>query len=331
MLNSTALILNLGGLLRLLAIGAALLSYSAFAFDLQGHRGTRGNEPENTMAAFERALQIGVTTLEMDAAITADGVVVIYHDRALNPAITRDGSGRWLPRQDRLIRSMSYAELKLFDVGRNDRNTEYGRQFPQQQSRDGQRIPRLADVFARVKELGADHVRFDIETKIDPNFPEQTLPPEKFVTALLHVIRNAGMTTRVMIQSFDWRTLQLIQTLEPTIETMYLTTRNSNRDTLDGGTWTAGMLLRDHASPAHMIKAAGGSIWAPSFQNLTADSVKSAQKLGLKVIPWTVNEAADAERLIDWGVDGIISDYPDRIRLVMQRRGIPTPPTIGGR
>ncbi len=85
MLNSTALILNLGGLLRLLAIGAALLSYSAFAFDLQGHRGTRGNEPENTMAAFERALQIGVTTLEMDAAITADGVVVIYHDRALNP------------------------------------------------------------------------------------------------------------------------------------------------------------------------------------------------------------------------------------------------------
>jgi glycerophosphoryl diester phosphodiesterase len=331
MRRPTTLISKLRTFLRVFAMSVALVPCIAAAFDLQGHRGTRGNEPENTMAAFERALQIGVTTLEMDAAITADGVVVVYHDRALNPAITRDGSGRWLPRQDRLIKSLSYAELKLFDVGANDKNSEYGRQFPQQQAREGQQIPRLADVFARVKELGADHVRFDIETKIDPNHPDQTLPPEQFVAALLQVIRDAGMTSRVMIQSFDWRTLQLIQKLQPGMETMYLTTRSRSRDTLDGGTWTAGFLLRDHASPAHMIKAAGGAIWAPSFQNLTAEAVKSAQQLGLKVIPWTVNEAADAERLIEWGVDGIISDYPDRIRVVMQRRGIPLPAPVGGR
>jgi glycerophosphoryl diester phosphodiesterase len=329
--NQRASVPKLGPALRAGAALAAFVSCSALALDLQGHRGTRGNEPENTMAAFERALQIGVTTLEMDAAVTADGEVVIYHDRALNPAITRDRSGQWLRGQDVLIKSLSYAELQTFDVGRNDKSSEYGRQFPDQQARDGQRIPRLADVFARVKELGADQVRFDIETKIDPRYPDQTLPPEQFVAALLKVVRDAGMTSRVMVQSFDWRTLRLIQKLEPGIETMYLTTRSRARDTLDGGTWTAGMLLKDYPSPAHMIKAAGGAIWAPAYQNLTADAVKSAQELGLKVIPWTVNEAADAERLIDWGVDGIISDYPDRIRVVMERRGIPLPAPIGRR
>lgn len=319
------------GLLRVLAVSAACLCGSSWGFDLQGHRGTRGLEPENTLAAFERALQIGVTTLEMDAAVTADGVVVIYHDRALNPAITRDASGQWVARSDRLIKSLTHAELRQFDVGRNNQSTDYGRQFPHQQPRDGERIPTLAEVFAKVKALGADQVRFDIETKIDPNHPDQTLPPEAFVDALLKVIREAGMASRVMVQSFDWRTLQLIQRLEPEIQTMYLTVRGRNRDTFDGGTWTAGRLLRDHASPAHMVKAAGATIWAPFFQNLDAGTVKTAQQLGLMVIPWTVNEGSDAERLIDWGVDGIISDYPDRIRAVMQRRGLPLPPSIGAR
>jgi glycerophosphoryl diester phosphodiesterase len=312
-------------------VAVMLLSFAAHAFDLQGHRGTRGNEPENTIAAFERALQIGVTTLEMDAGVTSDGVVVVHHDRALNPATTRDGSGRWLARQNTLIRSMSYADLQAFDVGQIDKTSEYGRQFPNQQARNGQRIPRLADVFARVKALGADHVRFDIETKVDPNFPAQTLAPEPFVAALLAVIRDAGMTSRVMVQSFDWRTLRLIQQLEPSIETMYLTIRSKVRDTFDGGTWTGGMLLRDYVSVPHMIKAAGGAIWAPAFQNLTRDDLKAAQELGLKVIPWTVNEPGDADRLIDWGVDGIISDYPDRVRDVMQRRGMPLPAAVEGR
>jgi glycerophosphoryl diester phosphodiesterase len=315
--------------LRALAIAVVFLPLGAPAFDLQGHRGTRGNEPENTIAGFERALQIGVTTLEMDAGVTADGTVVVYHDRALNPFITRDKSGQWLRRQDKLIKHLSYEEIKLFDVGRIDKSTEYGRQFPNQEARDGQRIPRLADVFARVNELGADHVRFDIETKIDPNHPDQTLPPEEFVTALLKVVRDAGMTRRVVIQSFDWRTLQLVQKVEPAIETMYLTSRSRTRDTLEGGTWTAGMLLKDYESAPHMVKASGGSIWAPAFQNLTAEGVKAAQKLGLKVIPWTVNELKDAEQLIDWGVDGIISDYPDRIRGVLQRRGIALPAAVG--
>ena len=183
-------------------------------------------------------------------------------------------------------------------------------------------------MFARVKALGADNVRFDIETKITPTAPDDTLAPEPFVRALLAVIREAGMTKRVMIQSFDWRTLKLVQQLEPGMQTVYLTIRTRNSDNLADGTWTGGMLLRDHASPGHMVKAAGGSIWSPNQGSLTRDDLKSAQQLGLKVIPWTVNDPAVADRLIEWGVDGIISDYPDRIREVMAKRGMPLPPPV---
>ena len=312
-----------------LLLAALAASAPLQAFDLQGHRGTRGLAPENTLAAFERALEIGVTTLEMDAAITADGIVVISHDPALNPAITRDAQGRWLQARGPLIKSTTLAELQTFDVGRIDPSSAYGRQFPAQRARDGERLPTLAAVFARVKELGADSVRFDIETKVFPTRPEETLAPEAFVRTLLAVIREAGMTGRVIIQSFDWRTLQIVQKLEPGMETMYLTIRSRDFDTLNGGTWTAGLLLGDFPSVAHMVNSAGGTIWAPAFQNLTAADLKSAQQLGLKIVPWTVNETADADRLIAWGVDGIISDYPDRVREVMQRRGLPLPAANG--
>ena len=311
-----------------LLLAGSTLCLGAFAFDLQGHRGTRGNDPENTLPAFERALEIGVSTLELDIGVTADGVVVISHDPALNPALTRDAGGQWLKGRGPLIRSLSHAQLQAYDVGRLDPASDYAKQFPAQQAKDGERLPTLAAVFARVKALGADNVRFDIETKVSPTAPDETLAPEPFVRALLGVIREAGMTKRVMIQSFDWRTLKLVQQLEPGMETMYLTIRSRSADNLADGTWTGGMLLRDHASPGHMVKAAGGTIWAPNQASLTRDDLKSAQQLGIKVIPWTINDPAVADRLIEWGVDGIISDYPDRIREVMAKRGLPLPPQI---
>jgi len=141
------------------------------------------------------------------------------------------------------------------------------------------------------------------------------------VQALLAVIREAGMTRRVMIQSFDWRTLALVQRLEPGMETVYLTTRGST----DSGLWSDGRRLRDYAGIPEMVKAAGGTTWSPRYDLLSAADVERAQGLALRVIPWTVNDPADADRLIGWGVDGLISDYPDRVREVMRKRGLPLP------
>jgi glycerophosphoryl diester phosphodiesterase len=305
---------------------AAALPLASPAFDLQGHRGTRGNAPENTLPAFERALEIGVTTLELDIGVTADGVVVISHDPYLNPTITRDAAGQWLQgTRGPLIKSLTLAQLQAYDVGRINPDTPYAKTFNLQQPRDGARVPTLAALFDRVKALRADAVRFNIETKINPSQPEDTVAPDVMTAALLKVVRDAGMTQRVAVQSFDWRTLRLVQQMEPSIPTVYLTIQTANNDNLQTGEWTAGLKFADHGSAPKMVKASGGAIWSPNGGAVTEPLVKEAQSLGLKVIPWTINTAVDMERLIGWGVDGIITDYPDRLRAVMQARGLPLP------
>lgn len=298
----------------------------ATAFDLQGHRGARGLMPENTLPAFERALAIGVTTLELDTGITADGVVVISHDPVLNPDLVRGPDGQWLS-SPTPIRSLTWAQLQPYDVGRIRPGSRYAQQFPHQQAIDGTRMPKLAELFERVKVLGADTVQFDIETKIDPRRPELTLAPEPFVQALLAVIRAHGLEERVMVQSFDWRTLQLLRAQAPKVRTVYLSVQRPQFNTIDTepGLWTAGLRLADHGSVPRMVKAAGGHVWSPNFNDLSPALLREAQGLGLKVIPWTVNEPADIARILDWAVDGIISDYPDRVRTEMARRGLPLP------
>ena len=313
-------------LVRVLALCLGFVCAApALALDLQAHRGGRGLWPENTLAAFENALRMGVTTLELDVAITADGVAVISHEPALYPGTARDADGRWLKEPGPLIRSLSLADVQRYDVGRLNPDLAYGKPFALQQPVDGQRIPTLASLFALGKQLGANDVQFDIETKIFPNRPNDTVAPEPFVDTLLAAIRDAGMTERVMIQSFDWRTLALVQRLEPGMRTVYLTIESRNSNNVRDPAWTAGRKASDYESVPAMIKAAGGAIWAPNFNNIDAGSAQRAHDAGLKLVPWTVNEAVDMRRLIDWGVDGIITDYPDRLREVMRERGLPLP------
>lgn len=317
------------------AMQARIRSYGTpqRAFDLQAHRGGRGLRPENTLASFENAIRMGVTTLELDIAITADGVPVISHDPALNPDITRDAQGQWLQGRGPLIKSLTLAQLQTYDVGRINPASRYAREYPDQQARDGQRVPTLASLFKRVKDMGAKEIHFDMETKINPTQPDATLAPEAFVKTMLAVIREAGMTQRVMVQSFDWRTLELLHQLEPGLRTMYLSIAIEGHavyNTLKDGSWNAGHLLKDHGgSVPRMVKAsagqAAGVIWAPYEKNLSAELVKETQALGLKVIPWTVNEKLPMQRYIEWGVDGIITDYPDRLREVMLQKGLPLP------
>ncbi len=295
-------------------------------FDLQGHRGARGLAPENTLAAFDRALDVGVSTLELDIAITADKIAVISHDPALLEAITRDAQGRWLASKGPLISRLSLAQLQTYDVGRANPETPYGRLYPQQTPSDGERVPTLAALFKRINERGAHGVKFNIETKIVPTQPHETVTPQEFVDTLLAAIHAADMTRRVTVQSFDWRTLQLVQKQAPGLPTAYLTIENANFNNLADGTWTAGFKRADFASVPHMVKAAGGAVWSPNFNNLTEALVKQSKALGLPVIPWTVNNPADMDRLVKWGVDGIITDYPDRLRLVMQANAIALPP-----
>lgn len=305
-----------------------LASATAGAFDLQGHRGARGLAPENTLAAFERALAVGVDTLELDVVMTADDVPVVLHDLTLNPAVVRQPDGAWLGSRP-AVRSQTLAELQRFDVGRLDPNSRYGRQFSGQEASDGERIPTLAAVLERIRTLAGDRPagmpRLNIETKLDPRQPALSPEPAAFVDAILAVIRDAGMTGRVTLQSFDWRTLRHLHEVEPEIPTACLTTQGSANDNVRDGLWTAGLGIADHASVAAMAKAAGCTIWSPNFNNLQQADVEGAQAIGMTVVPWTVNLQPDMQRLLDWGVDGLITDYPDRLREVMAQRRMPLP------
>jgi glycerophosphoryl diester phosphodiesterase len=305
-----------------------LLGSSAGALDLQGHRGARGLAPENTLAGFATALGVGVTTLELDVVVTRDDVIVVSHDPALNPAITRDADGRFLAARGPLIRELGHAELARYDVGRLQPGTSYARNHPDQVPVDGARIPRLADVFALVRKSGNDSVRFSIETKLTPQAPQDTPGPEPFARAVVAAIREAGVAGRATIQSFDWRTLAVVQKEAPEIGTVYLTARQRWLDNVgakEGSAWTNGVQFKDHGSVPKMVRAAGGRIWSSYFGDLDAAQVEEARALGLTVLAWTVNQPADIARMLELGVDGIISDRPDRVRAEMARRGMPLP------
>jgi glycerophosphoryl diester phosphodiesterase len=299
--------------------------------DIQGHRGARGLAPENTLPAFVRALAIGVTTLELDCAVTKDGVMVVSHDPAFNPDIARGPDGKWLQEPGPAIWRLTYEETRRYDVGRINPASAYARRWPEQRPVDGTHVPRLADVFALVKKSGNESVRFNIETKVFPPEPGLTTTPDDFVRKLIAAIRAGGMEHRAAIQSFDWRTLQVVQKEAPAIPTVYLTVEKGFMDSVqrDKGSspWTAGFhVSRCGGSIPRMVKAAGGAVWSPYCAETTREQVKEAQALGLKVVVWTANEPADMRRLIEWGVDGIISDRPDLLRRTAGEMGIALPP-----
>lgn len=264
--------------------------------DVQGHRGCRGYLPENTLPAFERALEIGVNTLELDVAVTRDGVVVVHHDRGLNPAIARGPDGKWVKRATP-INQMTWAELQTYDVGRLDPASAYGKKFPQQKPIDGTRIPKLSDLFALA---GSADVRFNIEPKSDEDQPDETLPPEPFARALIAEVRKHSMEKRTTVQAFDWRLLKVVEREAPEMPTVYCT--------------------EGQGSDPARVHAAGGKIWSPDFQRLTPTKLVIARKSNIWVTVWTVNEPADIALMIAMGVDGIACDYPDRVFEELRKR-----------
>jgi glycerophosphoryl diester phosphodiesterase len=309
-----------------LSLLAFLLACAAQAqsIDLQGHRGARGLLPENTLAGFQRALELGVTTLELDIAITKDGVLVVHHDQTLNPDITRGADGKFLEGRGPAIHSLTWAELQAYDVGRLKPGTDYARNYPEQKPVDGARIPRLADLFEMTR--GNAKVRFAIETKLHPEKPDETPAPEPFARAVVEEIRKAGVAGRSQVLSFDWRTLQVVQKIAPEIPTVYLSIQrrldNIQANNPAGSPWTAGFQFREHGSVPRMIKAAGGGYWSVFFNDLTPAGLQEARALGLKVLVWTVNDPAAMGRMLDLGVDGLITDRPDLAIPLLKGRGI---------
>jgi glycerophosphoryl diester phosphodiesterase len=280
------------------------------SIELHGHRGARGLLPENTLAGFAGALKIGVDTIELDVAMTSDGIVVVSHDPALNPDITRTSDGAWLARHGPPIRSLRVTDLARYDVGRIRSGSAYAAEFPDQVPRDGAHIPALDEVL-RID----PHVNFNIELKTFPLQPELTVDGATMAAAVAAVADATGTTGRITVQSFDWRGPRHLRRTRPDVRVAWLT-----RAAIlpQARVWWDGPDPSDFGgSVPRAVAGEGGPIWAPAHADLTTERVAEAHDLGLLVIPWTVNRPDDMRRLIGWGVDGLITDRPDMARAVM--------------
>lgn len=315
-----------------LLIVAAAVSIAAGgragAFDIEAHRGGRALFPENTLPSFANALSLGVDTLELDMGVTQDGVIVVSHERGLNPDLARTADGVYVAPPGIPFVRLRLADVKQYDVGQIRPGSAYAAQFPEQRAVPGTPIPTLAEVFALVRKSGDEHVRLNIETKIDPNHPEESPDPPHFVALVLELLRAEKFADRVMIQSFDWRSLQLVQKLAPAIPTVYLSQQAFAPTVFvdKPSPWTAGFDPKDYGgSLPRAIKAAGGAIWSPFHGDVDAALIAESHRLGLAVVVWTVNKPADMTRMIDMGVDGIISDRPDLLREIAAQKGFALP------
>ncbi|MBB71323.1 MAG: glycerophosphodiester phosphodiesterase [Legionellales bacterium] len=296
---------------------------------LYGHRGAAGLAPENTLPAYDTALRLGVDVVDMDVGMTKDGVVVVSHDLALNPAFTTDPEGMPVPADKLYIKDLTFAELQRYDVGTLNKSTEYAKQFPNQIAIPNTHIPRLEAVIDYVNKRSNGKVRFQIELKTDPSQPDATVSPEQLAKAVVDVVQQTGVADKVEIHSFDWRGLQAIKQLDPSIKLSYLTDFTwyngiLAQDPKQAALWYAGHKVdTDPKTTLKLIKQLGGNVWCANYEDITPALVKQAHDLGLEVVVWSVDAVPDMVRMSDAKVDGIITNRPDVLRGVMAVRKEP--------
>ncbi|GLZ32599.1 putative glycerophosphoryl diester phosphodiesterase precursor [Lentzea sp. NBRC 105346] len=262
---------------------------------------------ESTLASFGKALEVGVTTLELDLQITKDGREVITHDRKTNPAKCIG------PHAGKYVKDLTFAEVRTLDCG-----SRRWDQYPDQELSPGARMPTLAELFELVRSRQAWTIRFNIETKVEAAAPHETAPREQFVQVAVREIRRSGFLPNVTIQSFDWGTLIRVREVEPRIPLVALTQPDFLCEP-----WTGGIDVGDNIARA--VRSFGASALSPVHTMVTQELVDQAHEEGLKVIPWTVDDPARMHELIGLGIDGLITDYPDRLRKVLAERGFSLP------
>ncbi len=325
-----------------LAAPVAVQASPPSRFDLQAHRGGLGLTTEGSLQAFGKALRLGVSTLELDTHITRDGKVVVTHDRQVSAQKCRDtapvtpGDPSY-PYVGKYVKDLTLAQLQSMDCGFQQLPGH-----PEQEQIKGFRMVQLRDVFTLVKRYRAHGVKLNIETKVEAGAPEQTAPREVFVRRVFAEIRRSGLEHQVTVQSFDWGALRQMHRLAPRWPLVALT----NYDFLQVGRpgaspWLGGLDADDYGGD--FVRAAdaipgvtilspvygfpqNGKVGDPGFRFYAdAAMVRRAHARGLKVIPWTCDDPATIGALLDIGVDGIITNYPNRVRDIMAARGMRLP------
>ena len=306
-------------------------------FDLEAHRGGRDVRPENTLYSYAYAIELGATSIECDMQLTKDGQIVMSHNPILNSDITRDENGNYIENNKYDIRLMTVDKLKKFDVGVMDPNCgEYYDLHGKTQFTYDAKIPTLEELMQLIQSYGDKNIVLNIETKSYPDPVsagyKNNADPKKFVEVFNNIVKKYDMEDRVVLQSFDWQTLIEMKKLNPNIFTSALwqeqpswgrDSESLRRYEKKKSPWLGGLDIKDYqGNPVKAAHAIGADIISPYYTEISKQDVDEAHSLGMKVVPWTVNNEKDMNMLLDMGVNGIISDKPWLLKQVLEKRNI---------
>ncbi|MFF5210066.1 glycerophosphodiester phosphodiesterase family protein [Streptosporangium sp. NPDC000396] len=297
--------------------------------EIHGHRGARGLRPENTLPGLAYALELGVDALEFDVALTADRRLVLTHDLTVSAVTSADRRPAFrddplYPYVGRPVRELTLAQLRTLDCGVRLPLHPTDRFIHTQVPVPDTRMPTLGAVLGLVDAYNADGVRMHVELKSDPTRPEISSSPREFTEMVIAELDRHGRLDGAAILSFDWRILEIARSLVPATRRYALI----ERATVDSA-WLNGLRLEDFGGdlPAAAV-AAGGTTLSPEHVLVDQELARQAEKAELPLVPWTVNEPGRAAELLDLGVAGIVTDYPDRMRALWADRGMPVPAPI---
>ena len=360
-LIALAIVVGVFGLIQI--VRAAPAKKPLAGIQVYAHRGLRAYAPENSMPAYHAMMRVGADWADMDVVMTEDGEIVVGHDPVLNPDIVRDENGNFLaaskeavmtgPREalgayigKYAVKRLTLADLQKYDTGALNHQSAYSKFFPDQIAVDGTHMPTLREVIHYVNKTTKNRMGFQIEMKTDPTHPEFSVNSEKFAEALAKILKSEKIIDRAEIQAFDFSCLTALNKIDKRIKTAYLTSRDNEAGGADdfmgadpkvASAWTGGKMLKDYdGSIPKMVKALGGYAWEPEDAELTEKALAEAKALGLKVVVWSWPEklgvSFDAKmvaKMIDWKVDGIITDDPGRLNSMLAARGMRVPTHYG--
>ena len=294
---------------------------------IYGHRGARGDLPENTLESFKYLFDNAINAYETDILISKDLVPVITHDFRLDPSLTKDKEGNWIKDENIKIFDLTYDEILKFDVGSLNKLTRYGRRFVNQRSLENQKIPKLSELLELSSKNVLQNLLINLEIKSTPDEKNLTPDPKDLVQIVLNEINNSNLKEKIIISSFDWRILREVKKQSPEIPRAYLTFQQEKgmkikKTIYSKSPWIDHIPLTIVYDLPQIIKELGGSAWHPYYKDINKKAVKDAHDNNLPVNVWTVNDEDDMLKMIEYGVDGIMTDYPLRLKNLCEKRSI---------
>ena len=294
---------------------------------IYGHRGARGDLPENTLESFKYLFENNINAYETDILISKDFIPVITHDFRLDPSLTKDKEGNWIEDENIKIYDLTYEELLKFDVGSLNKLSRYGRRFVNQKTLENQKIPKLSELLDLSSKNISDNLLINLEIKSTPDEENLTPTPEEMVKLVMQEVNKSTLQNKIIVSSFDWRTLTVMKKLYPEISRAYLTFQQQAgikiKNTIyNRSPWMSYLPFFEKYELPKIIKSQGGKAWHPYHKDITKKLVDISHQENLPVNVWTVNKDYDMLKMVEYGVDGIMTDYPLRLKELCEKENI---------